>query len=371
MRILHVETGRHLYGGARQVGYIVAGLQARGIDNLLAAPADSAILTALAQQCTATVPLQTRRGSGYSLYRELVEAIDRHHPDLLHIHSRRLAVDFWGGLAARKKNLPAVLSRRVDNPESTAVVRLKYRLFDHVIAISDGIRNVLLSEGLRDEKVTTVRSAIDIDEFTTHCRRSDFEQAFNLPAGSLVIAVIAQLIPRKGHRHLLHILPQLVEKYPKIRVLLFGRGPEAEALEAEVERLGLSSIVRFAGFRDDLPRWLPCIDLVVHPADMEGLGISLIQAAASGVPIVASRVGGIPEIVRDGINGRLIEPGDTTELTNALSELIDDASLRKEMGAAGRKITETEFSIEQMIDGNLAIYRRLLPDSDDQNPQPR
>ncbi len=359
MKILHVETGRYLYGGARQVAYIVSGLQARGIDNILAAPADSAILDALRDECSATVPLRTTRGSGYKLYRELLDAIEQHRPDIVHIHSRRLAVDFWGGLAARRHNIPAVLSRRVDNPERPSVVRLKYRLFDHIIAISDGIRDVLLDEGVPAEKVTTVRSAIDIDEFTTDCQRKAFEQEFDIPAGSLVLAVIAQLIPRKGHRHLLDILPGLIARHPDIRVLLFGRGPEEAALKTIVEERGLKNHINFTGFRDDLPKWLPCIDIIVHPAEMEGLGISLIQAAASGVPIIASRAGGMPEIVHDGINGLLTEPGNRTELQRALEQLIPDPALRKKMGENGRQLVEKNFSIDKMVKGNLKIYESL------------
>ena len=360
MKILHVETGRHLYGGARQVAWIIEGLQRHGIENVLAAPADSDILATALAHCSDAVPLQTRRGSGFALYRELIAAIRHHRPDLIHIHSRRLAADFWGGMAARRASLPAVLSRRVDNPEARWVAAIKYRLFDHIITISDGIRHVLLSEGVPAAKVTTVRSAIDIDAFNPRCHTEAFQQTFELDEGDIVIAVIAQLIPRKGHRYLLDVLPEVIEQYPALKVIFFGQGPEEQALRDAVTTTGLDNTVQFAGFRDDLPGWLPCLDLVVHPADMEGLGISLIQAAACQVPIIASRAGGIPEIVHDGDNGILIEPGEREPLKQALLKLLANPEQRRAMGKKGRQLVEQAFSIDETVKGNLTIYQQLL-----------
>ncbi len=360
MRVLHLETGRHLYGGARQVAYLIDGLKKRGIENVLAAPTNSAILREAASDCVATVGLKTTSGSGFSLYRELLTAIDHHRPDIIHIHSRRLAADFWGGLAARRKEKAAIVSRRVDNPEPRWLARLKYRLFNHVITISDGIRNVLLDEGVPPRHVSTVRSAIDIRDFSTDCEREAFLREFSLPDDTVTIGVIAQLIPRKGHRYLIEALPEISERHPNFRLLFFGQGPERAALEAEVSDAGLDGVIQFCGFRDDLPRWLPCLDLVVHPAEMEGLGVSLIQAAASGVAIVASRAGGMPEIVRDNINGLLVTPKNVAELRAAVERLLADEVLRRKMGKAGRQLVATEFSITTMVTGNLAIYEKVL-----------
>ncbi|HET8701920.1 MAG TPA: glycosyltransferase, partial [Nitrococcus sp.] len=122
----------------------------------------------------------------------------------------------------------------------------------------------------------------------------------------------------------------------------------------------LDSHVRFEGFRNDLPRILPCLDLLVHPARMEGLGVALLQAAACGLPIVAGRAGGIPEIVRDGVNGLLVEPDDVPALAQALGRLCDDAALRRAFGESGREIALQEFSIDAMVDGNLRVYRALV-----------
>lgn len=358
MKILHVEAGKHLYGGARQVLYIVEGLAARGVDNLLACPAGSEM--SRQQPAGARVlPMKMGGDGDIGLAFRLARLIRAEQPDLVHLHSRRGA-DTWGGLAARLAGVPCVLSRRVDNPESRWAVALKYRLYDHVITISEGIRQVLLSEGLAPQKVSCVRSAVDATPYLPPVDRAAFRAEFGLPPDALVAGVVAQLIPRKGHRYLLSALPGLLERHPNLQVLIFGQGPLEAELRAEVESRHLAAAVRFTGFRHDLPRWLGGLDMLIHPADMEGLGVSLLQASAAGVPIVTSRAGGLPEAVQDGVTGILCPPGDVAALAAAIDRLAGDAALRARFGAAGRARILAEFSIDAMVDGNLAIYRQVL-----------
>ena len=358
MKILHVEAGKHLYGGARQVLYIVEGLAARGVDNLLACPAGSEM--SRQQPAGARVlPMKMGGDGDIGLAFRLARLIRAERPDLVHLHSRRGA-DTWGGLAAKLAGVPCVLSRRVDNPESRWAVALKYRLYDHVITISEGIRQVLLSEGLAPQKVSCVRSAVDAAPYLPPVDRAAFRAEFGLPPDALVAGVVAQLIPRKGHRYLLSALPGLLERHPDLQVLIFGQGPLEAELRAEVESRNLAAAVRFTGFRHDLPRWLGGLNMLIHPADMEGLGVSLLQASAAGVPIVTSRAGGLPEAVQDGVTGILCPPGDVAALAAAIDRLAGDAALRARFGAAGRARILAEFSIDAMVDGNLAIYRQVL-----------
>mgnify|MGYP000240483010 FL=1 len=358
MKILHVEAGKHLYGGARQVLYIVEGLAARGVANLLACPAGSEM--ARQQPAGTRVVAMKMGGDGdLGMVSRLASLIRAEKPDLVHLHSRRGA-DTWGGLAAKLAGVPCVLSRRVDNPESRLAVALKYRLYDHVITISEGIRQVLLSEGLAADKVSCVRSAVDATPYLAPVDRAAFCAEFGLPADALVAGVVAQLIPRKGHRYLLAALPALLARHPRLQVLIFGQGPLEAELRAEVEAAGLAGAVHFTGFRHDLPRWLGGLDLLVHPADMEGLGVSLLQASAAAVPIVTSRAGGLPEAVQDGVTGILCPPGDVAALGAAIDRLAGDPALRARYGAAGRARILAEFSIDAMVDGNLRIYRQVL-----------
>jgi glycosyltransferase involved in cell wall biosynthesis len=358
MKILHVEAGKHYYGGARQVAYIIEGLQKRGINNALACPVGADIAAAVGN--TAAVHQLTMNGDAdIGMAFRLAKLIRAERPDIVHLHSRRGA-DTWGGLAALMTGTPCVLSRRVDNLEARWQVALKYRLYDHVITISEGIRHVLLQEGLAPQRVTCVRSAVEAEPYLKPVERAAFLAEFNLPPQSIVIGMVAQMIARKGHRYLIDAVASLRTDHPDVRVLMFGKGPLHAELEQEVVQRGLADVIRFAGFRNDLPQWLGGLDILAHPAEMEGLGVSLLQASAAAVPIVTSRAGGLPEAVADGVSGLLTPPGDVPALIAALRRLLDDAALRRQMGEAGRARILAEFSIDAMVDGNLAIYNKVL-----------
>lgn len=356
---MHVEAGRHLYGGARQVLYLLAGLAREGVSNLLACPAGSAIAVAAQGHCERVHAIPMGGDLDLGLVPRLHRLIRSEGPDLVHVHSRRGA-DLLGGIAARLAGVPAVLSRRVDNPESWIAVRAKYPLYARIITISDGIRQVLLAAGLPPTKVVCVRSAVDAAPYTAGCNSDWFRREFGLGPDTRTLAVVAQLIERKGHAYLLDALPGILARHPELRVLLFGRGPLEATLREHMQRLDLTEQVRLAGFRTDLERILPCLDLLVHPATLEGLGVSLLQGAAAGLPIVAARAGGIPEAVRDGENGLLVPPGDTQALGEAVLWMLDHPDQARALGARGRALVEREFSVPAMVAGNLRVYREVL-----------
>jgi glycosyltransferase involved in cell wall biosynthesis len=233
-------------------------------------------------------------------------------------------------------------------------------LHDRVIAISEAIGRVLLDEGLPAHQLRVVRSAVVAEDFQGPCARPRVLAALGLEPDALLVGMVAQLIERKGHRFVLDAMPALIARYPNLQLVLFGRGPLAEQIQQRVNAAGLAAHVHLAGFRADLPEILPCLDLLVHPATMEGLGVSLLQASAAGVPIIASRAGGIPEAVRDGVNGLLVPPGDVAALADAMATLLDDGALRGRLGAGGRAMIRDEFSPEVMVEGNLAVYRELI-----------
>jgi len=358
MKILHVEGGAELYGGARQVLYLLEGLAARGVESHLACRGGSDLAREAAS--FATVHGITMRGDlDIGLVGRLGRLMDACRPDLVHLHSR-IGADVMGGIAARLCDVPVIHTRRVDNPEPRWLVALKYRLHDRVIAISEAIADVLLSEGLPPRKLRVVRSAVVADAFRRPCARRRVLAGLGLRGDVLLVGVVAQLIERKGHRYLLDALPALLRDFPKLQLVFFGKGPLAGLLQERIDADGLADHVRLAGFRDDLTAILPCLDLLVHPATMEGLGVSLLQASAAGVPIVASRAGGIPEAVRDGVNGLLVPPADVRALTAAIAGLLGDAGRRRRLGAGGRALVRDEFSAAAMVAGNLAVYRELV-----------
>lgn len=348
-----------LYGGARQVQSLVEGLQARGIGTVLVCPPGAAIGTAVAACGVRVIETPLSGDLDYRFIGRLRRVLRAERPDLVHLHSRRGA-DLLGGLACRLERLPVVHSRRNENPEPRWLARIKYGMYDRVIGISAAICEQLLSYGLPPSQVRLVRSAFTLDPAQTMATRAELLQKFELADDAFVIGVIAQLIERKGHRFLIEALPGLLREHPNLQVLCFGQGALQKTLEAQTAALGLSQRIRFVGFHVDLLHWLGRLDLMVHPALMEGLGVSLLQASSLGVPIVAARAGGIPEAVQDGLNGLLVPPGDSVALAAAITRLLDDGALRARLGAAGRDWIAREFSVSRMVEGNLAIYREVL-----------
>jgi glycosyltransferase involved in cell wall biosynthesis len=360
MKVLHVEAGMHLYGGALQVVFLLRGLKALGVHSVLACPTGSAIAQEAAPHAEVR-PMPMKGDADVGLLGRLRTLIREVKPDVIHLHSRR-GSDIWGALAGRLEGVPVVLSRRVDNPEKPWVVKIKYKLYDEVVTISDGIRRVLLSEGVPSAKLHCVLSAVDTDQYRPD--RSNltwFRNEFKLQPDALTIGMVAQFIPRKGHQTLLDALPAVLERHPQTQVLLFGQGPIRDDIVTKVQASPLlSQHVQLPGFRKDLDRVLPCLDVLAHPAFMEGLGVSLLQAAACGVPLVGGRAGGIPEIVQPGLNGELMEPGDTVALASALDQLLGSPQRRASYGQAGREWVMQRFSIPAMVQGNLDVYQALV-----------
>ncbi|MEZ0328293.1 MAG: glycosyltransferase [Dissulfuribacterales bacterium] len=373
IKILHVETGRSLYGGALQVKYLLEGLTRHGISNLLVCPVNAAIAGAV----PADVIVYERPFAGeldFRLLGGIMKVLRQERPNLVHVHSRRGA-DIQAGLAAWFCGIPAILTRRVDNPEPallgkkgrslSALARFKYGLYQRIVAISHGIEQVLLNEGVPASRVVCVLSAVDTQlyvpcEDDMEGERAWFLHEFGLTSEQLAVGMSAQFIERKGHRYLVEAVSLLVSEFPNLRLLLFGKG----ALEDEIRRLvhvrGLKEYFIFAGFRRDLPRILPHLAILVHPALMEGLGVSLLQAASCAVPIVACRAGGMPEVVRHEKTGLLVPSGDVHELAQAIRILLRQPEMRLAMGEAGRRLVCEEFSIERMVQGNLKVYEDIL-----------
>lgn len=359
MHILHFEAGRNLYGGALQVLYLMQGLKARGCHNTLLCAADSNLAEATTRDTAEVCRIPMIGELDPSILVHLSRALRAGKPDILHVHSRRGA-DLWGSIAASLWGIKAVVSRRVDNPEPALLARLKYRPYARVITISEGIRKVLLKEGLPAEKIVCVPSAVDLQSCQEECCKEWFCQQFNLPNDARTIGVIAQLIKRKGHRYVIEAAPTILNSFPDAHFIFFGQGPLREELQRLCREARISDKVYFAGFRKDLKKLLPCLDLVLHPATMEGLGVALLEAAARGVPIVASRVGGIPEIVHHGRNGYLVPATDAVALAQATVALLKNPSQARQFGQAGREIVRTEFSIEAMVAGNLRVYQEVM-----------
>lgn len=360
MKSIHLETGERLPGDGVQVLHVVAGLRSIGDDAILMAPEDSPVLAAAERRGIPTLPILFHGEADVGFVRRFRTRIEEQRPDVVHLYSGNGA-DTLGLWATWRSGVPSVVSRRDDRPQPGMISRLKYNRCDRVIAVSDGIRDNLIREGVSPEHVVTVRSAIDAESIPTTCDDgAAIRREFGFPDDALLLAMAARFVERKGHGLLLDVLPRIVEAEPRTRVVLFGEGPNFEEIRERVDGEELDAHVHFAGFREDLVECLPCCDVFVHPARAEGSGVAPLEAAAAGLPVVATRVGGLPEAVVDGRTGLLVEPDDLEGFGAALIRLLQDADLRSRMGREGRRWVRAERSIATMVEQNRSVYEQIL-----------
>ena len=175
-----------------------------------------------------------------------------------------------------------------------------------------------------------------------------------------VIGHVGHFADHKGHRYLVEAVPAILRRFPDIKVVLVGEGELRSEVEAQVNRLGIVKSVIFTGFRTDISSILASFDLFVLPSHLEGLCTSVMDAMAVGLPVVATRTGGVPEVVEDGETGLLVPPRDPDALADGVLRMLNDPGLRYRMGQAGRRRVLDHFSADAMVEGTENIYYEIL-----------
>jgi glycosyltransferase involved in cell wall biosynthesis len=364
LKILHIEAGEKMLGGAQQVIYLLAGQSPSKHQHIFLCPDGSDVMRHASERGLNVIGMKMwgdiDPGFTFRLYR----LIKFHSIDLLIIHSRRGA-DFYGGMAARLAGIRSILVRRVDNPEARLVTKLKYRLYDKTVAISDAIGHVLRSQGLRSSKIEVIKDCVDSDLFApASASVGDLSERLGIPENKLTVGVVAQLIPRKGHAFLWQTAPEILRRVPNVHFVFLGAGGSRQTLEQQVSELNLGEHVTFTGFRDDIHRIIPQLDIVAHPALMEGMGVALLQSSSAGVPVVAFSAGGIPEVVEHNKTGFLAPTGDAESLKSSLITLLESETLRSSFGRRGREKIVAEFSIQNMQERYESLYDRVATGAD-------
>ena len=380
LKVLHLDTSREWRGGQQQVLYLTRGLEERGIVSVVAAPQGSPLAQRLRKQDLPVIELPPGATFAPKVVRALQQILADRRWDVLHAHTANAHT--LGFLAFR---LPAprsflrpafVISRRVDFvPARDPLTRLKYTTGDQtIVCVSAAIRAILEQYGVSPHALRVVRSGVQLpgvriasDPLPSELRptaemeeRLELRAELEVPADAMLLGNIGQFVEHKGHAHLLDAMARIVREEARVHLVLLGSGELEKELRRQAERLELNDRVTFAGYRADAARYLSAMDLFVMPSVEEGLGTSLLDAQAAGVPVVATRSGGIPEAIHDGVTGRIVAPAQPSELAQAILALVRDPELRSRMGRAGRTWVEDGFTADRMIDETLGIYRELV-----------
>ena len=288
-------------------------------------------------------------------------------PDLVHTHL--IHADLHGQLAARLAGVHGVSSVHgtpgfyLREPYRTAR-RVAGRSTTRTIAISEHVRAFVERLGFaRQGTVRTIHYGIDASAWpSSEAERAAARTNLGIENGEIAVGVASRLIPGKGHAALLDAHARASRTGSRLRLFVAGDGPLRPELERRASALGLDAQVVFLGFVADIRRFMGACDVLAFPTQpelSEGFGLAALEAMATARPVIATRVGSLPEVVSDEATGFLIAPGSVEELVRALIRLADDAKLREEMGERARSRAREEFSLEAMVERTLAVYAEV------------
>jgi glycosyltransferase involved in cell wall biosynthesis len=294
----------------------------------------------------------------------------REKPQIVHTHTSKAGI--LGRIAAKTAGVPLIVHTPhghvfyghfgpVVSRLFLVIERLMASITDCMIALTEVEKNDYIAFAVcSPQKLVTIHSGVDVHPYmTASCDMEKKRKALGLKTRGLLVGTVGWLLPIKGPMFLLKAMAGLWQDHPDTELVYVGKGDLEQELRDEAGRLGLSEKVKFLGWRDDIPEIMHILDVFVLPSLNEGMGRVLVEAMAAGKPIVASRVGGIMDLVRDGVNGILVEPGNVDALRNAVKRLLGDKDLRDRMGSKGQTMAP-QFGVEEMVQRIDALYGSLL-----------
>jgi glycosyltransferase involved in cell wall biosynthesis len=300
---------------------------------------------------------------------ELAALMRRWRPDVVHSHLYPAFVH--GSLAGQLSGVPALVTTA-----HTLIVRpgdawLTKLTATRIIAVSQAAKTLLVEGGVAPRAIHVIYNGIEPRYFDDESASAASVRAqLGIPADAPVIGTIARLSAEKGHRELLHIAHGVLQRKPEARFLIVGTGPLADELETQTAKLSIQDRVIFTGARRDVTALNHLMDVFLLPSREEALPLAMLEAMAAARPIVASNVGGVPEVVVDGDTGMLFGPDDRQRFTDAVVNLIERPELARQYGERGRKRVAARFGVDRMVDETVRYYRSILAASMNREPTP-
>lgn len=373
MTVVHVMKMTGMAGAEKHLLLLTAGQRARGLDVhvIMLHEPGKPLRAFIDAAAAANIPLHplviradldpTLPGRLRTFFRALRARI---------VHTHLLHADVHGIPAARLAGVPVVLtSRHNDNAFRRArhmrlMNRWLWRWADAGIAISDSIRRFAVEvEDAPPAKVRVIPYGIPLERRSPAewvALRESVRAELNAAPGDLLAGVACRLVEQKGVNYAIRAFAAICERFDTARLLIAGDGPLRPALEAEARAAGIADRMRFLGWRDDVPRLMAGLDVLLMPSLWEGFGLVILEAMNQRLPVIASRVSAIPEIVVDGETGLLVPARDVDALAGALALLLHDNALRRHMGLLAEDRLETHFSADTMVSRTIDLYNDLL-----------
>ncbi|MBI5071375.1 glycosyltransferase [Candidatus Falkowbacteria bacterium] len=355
IKIIHIITGLPFGGAETMLFDLARRLSADNFEVKVATAVRGGPLVQDFKEAGIEVRIFEKRGKiGLGLIFKLWRFLRREKPDIVHTHL--FGGDTWGRIAAVLARVPIIISteHNTNLDEGWAKRKLK-KFLSHftkkIVAVSEAVKNYsVVYDKIRAKKIVVVQNGIDLEKFI-----SSSEKDFGDPP---IIGVVGRLEEQKGYKYLFEAL-NLIKTIPWI-LWVVGDGSKKSELERLAKDLNLRERIIFLGARRNIAEILNQIDIFVLPSLWEGLGIAVLEAAAAGKPIVASRVGGIPEIIEEDRTGILVEPKNVKSLADGLEHILLGSAEAKEMGARARAMAEEKFGVEKMVGSYENLYKELV-----------
>jgi glycosyltransferase involved in cell wall biosynthesis len=367
IRVLNLLTNFHIGGTERQVTNIALQLDSSRFDLHLACLRNSGELLEELRGLDVPKP-EFRIGSLYSVatFRQgikLIRYLRRNRIQM--VHSYGTYPNIFAVPTAKLAGVPVVIASIRDrgdilSPWQRWLQKLVCRLADCVLVNASSIRDTLIEQGYRDDNIIVIPNGVLPSKRTSLRDSAELRAELGLPVAAPVVILFSRLNRMKGIEYFLESAVAVLKQFPDIKFVIAGDGANRPELEAYAAKLGIASNVLFTGFRTDLPDLLREADISVLPSLSEGLSNSLLEAMSAGVPVIATNVGGNPEIVEDGVSGILVPVRDSAALAEAMVRMFANPELRKAMGAAGRKRIATTFSMERSLESVERLYEKLI-----------
>ncbi|HZU20814.1 MAG TPA: glycosyltransferase [Gaiellaceae bacterium] len=362
MKVLHSTKVQGIGGAERHLLALLPALRERGVDarflSLDAGGDAERFHRALADREIPYERVPCGVDASLRLAYDVVRATRRSGPDLVHTHM--VHADVYGSTAAHVLRKPFVSTRHNDDRYLLGPFRYVDRAFMHgvrrIVAISDAVREFHVAAGLPADKLVTIHYGLDEPpQAPSETTPADV----GIPPDAPLVLAVGRLIEQKDHATLLHAFARVREAVREARLAVLGWGRLEHELHALAHELGLDGAAYLLG-RVEPRDWLQRADVLAHTSRWEGFGIVLLEAMLCGLPIVATRVSAVPEIVVDGETGLLVPPGSVGAVADALTRLLGDRALARRLGAAGRRRALEEFSVAHMTDRTLEVYEEAL-----------
>ena len=291
---------------------------------------------------------------------QLISLIRREQPALIHANTNFASL--YSGAISKIIKIPSIGLIQDIEPLGR-MGRLLVRQNTKTIAISEAVRKYLIEEHVPEENITRIHHGVDLKKYQP---RTGNDAQDSSSISDVIIGIVGQMGERKGHLYLLEAMKSLIGVYPHIKLWIVGKEPSqsaehyTESLHDYVRTHQLEPYVKFFGFRSDIPDILKKLDILILSSLQEPFGKIVIEAMATGKPVIASKVGGVPEIVMEGKTGFLVPPGDSDSLYHALKQLVSEPKTRQQMGIEGRDRVERLFSIEKTVRSTERLYEQVF-----------